>query len=143
MATIPFAQNTEMVRSFIDPTKKVRVYRNLHKGCYSVQQNGRVKCHVDCITLEDANLIVHEKGRDKVRKERVKNVHAFIDGYLPENVQDSVNQYERHFWHEIYYNPYKTDRWINKETSEQIRYATIVTCAPCKRVYGVTRWFKN
>ena len=37
----------------IDPTKKVRVYRNLHRKCISVKQGGIVKCWTTNIVLKD------------------------------------------------------------------------------------------
>mgnify|MGYP005867632877 CR=1 FL=1 len=66
---------------------KVRVYKNLHKDCYSVKameglQKGRVIYHASSIQLSDVNFKVYEKGREKVLKEKMKNVHAFVEGNL-------------------------------------------------------------
>lgn len=62
--------------------KKVRVYFNLHKHCYSVQdtKTGRVIAHVESINLIDAKFVVRESGRQKVLREKRKNVHAFVVG---------------------------------------------------------------
>jgi len=64
----------------------MRVYRNLHKDCWSIQQKntkGRwlVVAHTDSITLRDCELRVSEAGRQRVLKEGRKNVHAYIQGY--------------------------------------------------------------
>ena len=39
----PFCENSTQVLEHINPAKKVRVYRNLHKKCVSVKQDGIVR----------------------------------------------------------------------------------------------------
>ena len=87
----------------INPDKPVKVYWNLHRNCYSVQQNGLVVCHADKIELKYANFKVSEAGRQRVLKERKKNVHAFVTGYLYDGDE------ERRYDISIVYNPYKYD----------------------------------
>lgn len=64
--------------------RKVRVYRNLHTGTYSVQERQRsswiVVAHCDRATLRDAEFRVSEAGRQRVLRERRKNVHAYVYG---------------------------------------------------------------
>jgi hypothetical protein len=71
----------------LDPALRgrlVRVYRNLRRGCYSVQiRDGgewRVAAHTTRLDLRDARFEVSEKGRQRVVRERRKNVHAWIIG---------------------------------------------------------------
>lgn len=94
----------------IDKSKPVKVYWNLHRNCYSVQQNGLVVGHTDHIELRDVTFKVNEAGRQRVLKERKKNVHAFIIGYIDDWDADR-------FWDvKIVYNPYKYDSfrlWVN------------------------------
>ena len=85
----------------INPDKPVKVYWNLHRNCYSVQQNGLVVCHADQVELKDVTFKVSEKGRQRVLKERRKNVHAFVVGYLDDDFAD------RYWDVKIVYNPYK------------------------------------
>lgn len=64
---------------------RVRVYRNLHKRCYSIlhkvpRVGWRLRGHVDMIFLEDVEFIVSEAGRKRVLVTKRKNVHAFIEG---------------------------------------------------------------
>ena len=61
---------------------KARVYWNLHKKCWSIQDRttGRVYMHVTAITLADGKFVVRPAGREKVRREGKKNVHAFAVG---------------------------------------------------------------
>ena len=95
---------------------KVRVYRNLHKKCYSIQAkiNGswRVIDHADSVTLVDVTFKVSQAGRERVLRERRKNVHAFVYGTI---VQDPGPVTGRR----VSYNPYKADSF----TSEGLRIA--------------------
>ena len=78
----PFCETSKEVLQHIDPTKKVRVYRNLHKKCVSVKQGGIVQCHATNVVLNDCKFIVNEAGQARVRREGKKYVHAFIEGYV-------------------------------------------------------------
>jgi hypothetical protein len=106
----PFCEKSVEVLEHIDPTKPVRVYRNLHKKCVSVRQGGIVRCHATNVVLKDCRFIVSEAGQKRVRAEGKKNVHAFIEGF----VQDARKSLELldFGWHAVYYNPYETDRWV-------------------------------
>ena len=85
----------------------VRVYWNLHKGCWSVQdrKTGRVVKHVEACTLADVKFIVRPAGREKVRREGKKNVHAFAVGYIAQEQDIDSSAYH----HKVSYNPYKND----------------------------------
>lgn len=84
-------------------------------------QNGLVVAHANRIYLRDVQFVVHEKGRQKVIAERKKNVHAFVIGTLCTAADirgvtghlsdDSLN------YAVAYYNPYKCERFIDKDTS--------------------------
>ena len=64
--------------------KKVRVYWNLHKKCWSIQdaKSGLVIDHRYDVTLEQAKFVVRKGGQKRVREEGKKNVHAFAVGYI-------------------------------------------------------------
>jgi len=68
---------------FIAPDR-VKVYYNLHKECLSVvdTRTGRLYCHSHRIELKDAKFHVNENGRQKVLREKRKNVHAYVIGKL-------------------------------------------------------------
>ena len=66
----------------IDESRKVFIYKNLHKDCWSIKQDGLVKAHTTDLCLFDCSFRVNAKGRAKVLKERRKNVHAGISGYI-------------------------------------------------------------
>lgn len=65
-----------------DPSKRVEVYRNLNNGMWSVRQEGKIIFHCNRLVLRDARYRVQDAGRERVRKEGRKNVHAYISGYL-------------------------------------------------------------
>jgi hypothetical protein len=87
----------------IDPKKLVKVYRHIvHKNpkLYSIVQDGLVVAHTECVTLRDCIFHVRLSGQERVRKERVKNVHAWIEGFVTN---------EKVVWFpafKIVYNPY-------------------------------------
>ena len=65
-------------------TIPVRVYRNLHKDCVSIQAriNGRwlVVGHASEVELAGVRFQVSEAGRARVLSTGRKNVHAFVTG---------------------------------------------------------------
>ena len=121
----------------IDGRRKVRVYKNLHKNCYSVQQDGVVMCHASRVALENVKFIVYKAGQERVRKEKRKNVHAYIEGFVidtryADNMVDGHKSDEeldkgRSDWENIYYNPYECDGFINTSTERIAESAEFVT----------------
>ena len=53
------------------------------------------------------------KGREKVLREKRKNVHAFVKGYL----QDAENVDTDRPATQVTYNPYKYETFVDKHTS--------------------------
>ena len=100
---------------------KVFVYFNLHKKCWSLkalegENKGRVIAHEDFVTLVEATPKVSEAGRQRVLKEKRKNVHAGIVGYW----QDTPTGY-MYLEHldldpsNITYNPYKYKSFVYED----------------------------
>jgi len=111
--------NQNKKRYRIDYSKPVQVYRNLHKGCWSVKQNGLVKAHSDDITMFDCEFLVNQNNRLKVIREKRKNVHAFVKGILSKY----CDKHDHHRWGKvksISYNPYKRDSFYDVDTNESI-----------------------
>ena len=80
----------------------VDVYRNLHRKCWSVRHRGIVGCHCETVTLENVTFRVSEAGRQRVLRERRKNVHAVVRGTLV-----AYGGAAREGFMEVTYNPYK------------------------------------
>ena len=106
-----------------DFTKRVKVYRNLHQDCLSIQayckdaKGWRVwsHCYGGNYELLDMKTQVNETNRQKVIREKSKNVHAFITGFFTGFTR------EGNFNYELYYNPYKQDRFTVKESDGKHR----------------------
>ncbi len=68
-------------------TPKVSVYFNLHRKVFSIRAEegpckGKVIAHADDVMLGDVSFTVSAAGRERVRREGRKNVHAFVKGKL-------------------------------------------------------------
>jgi len=86
---------------------KVRVYFNLHRKCWSVQDYAtrRVIDHTDYIVLKDVTFKVYQAGRNRVLAEQTKNVHAFVVG-------DIVNPSSYVIAEQVRYNPYQNESFV-------------------------------
>jgi len=128
---------------------RVKVYYNLQKECLSVidAETGLLYCHAHRVELHDAKFRVQLAGRNRVIKEKRKNVHAYIVGKchdigeLPKEryhlVRGKVESYdicqcEGTMWCEecvpesaeqfrhATYNPYKYDTFVDDVSGESL-----------------------
>lgn len=98
----------------INLEKPIKVYKNLHKDCYSIKQGSLVVAHAERLCLRDATFKVNEKNRQKVIKTKCKNVHAFIEGFYETSGMWATAE-RNDLPIEVYYNPYKTSSFMNKQ----------------------------
>jgi hypothetical protein len=99
--------------------KKYYCYWNLHKKCYSVKYGGRVIYHTRELLLDRVEFKVSEAGRQRVLKEKKKNVHAFVVAQEILEI-DMVRSYtkERKLTEflpklsQVKYNPYKNEDFV-------------------------------
>jgi hypothetical protein len=118
-------QNKMLIDSLMG--QKVMVYYNLHKHTFSVQKNGLVILHADYVKLKDVEFRVRQGGKEKVRKEKSKNVHAFVIGNLVDYCQYPCDEIPEEPTGDIVtYNPYKYDTFVYKETEEPVINASEV-----------------
>ena len=105
---------------------EVEVYRNLHKNCWSVRDNktGRVIDHVDDIHLENTTLVVRPAGREKVLREKRKNVHAFIKG--TPSICSNGHYMCSYIFDRVVYNPYRYASFVLEDTEEPITQAKYI-----------------
>jgi len=103
--------------------KRVMVYYNLHKHTFSVTYKSKVIIHADYVKLGDVEFRVRKGGREKVVREKSKNVHSFVIGtlidycvYPCENLPSEPNS------NIVTYNPYKYNSFVMKDTEEPIYY---------------------
>jgi len=105
---------------------RVEVYWNLHKHLFSVRalegsNKGRVISHSHGISLTDVKFAVQPAGRERVRREGKKNVHAFVRGRIANSGFEDRPYYPVYFNDEkITYNPYIYDTFVNAKTKEPI-----------------------
>lgn len=108
---------------------KVFVYFNLHRKCLSVKalegpMKGRVIRHADNIILCNAVFKVSEAGRQRVIREKRKNVHAGVVGY------DEGRIGHRLLWGDpVKYNPYKYSSFVHAVNETPVHSARLVQVA--------------
>lgn len=81
----------------------MKVYFNSKRRLFSLVDK-KLIAHSACVKLKSAKFVVSESGRQRVLRERRKNVHAFIVGELTDWVPPMEDS--------IYYNPYKTSHFM-------------------------------
>jgi hypothetical protein len=119
------AQKKSLSNSLIG--ERVMVYYNLHKHTFSVQKNGIVVFHADYLKLKDVEFRVRVGGKEKVRKEKSKNVHAFVIGVLEDFCEYPCEEMpEEPVGEIITYNPYLYDSFVYKKTKEPLYNANEV-----------------
>jgi len=124
---------------------QVRVYFNLHTKLWSIQcaKTRRVLGHANRVLLRDARFTVSQAGRERVLRERKKNVHAFVCGELegahwhtirtPDFVPGWTRgdlgymQASRRIGAPVTYNPFKGPTFVHKETGEPVLRADMVS----------------
>jgi len=120
--------------------KRVMVYYNLHKHTFSVRYNNKIILHSDYVKLENVEFRVRLGGKDRVRSEKQKNVHAFVIGTLMdycefpcENLPEEPNN------NIVTYNPYKYNSYVMKDTEEPIFHANEVEMINLKNKIFITK----
>jgi hypothetical protein len=74
-----------MITTPVPDGMRVDVYWNIAKRCFSVRSRerdtrGLVIAHVNSMSLIDVSFIVSESGRQRVLRQKRKNVHAYLRG---------------------------------------------------------------
>jgi hypothetical protein len=95
-------------KHMIDINRRVYVYFNLHKKVWSVRQDGKIVEHTKHIMLKDARFLVGQAGRKKVLREKRKNVHAGVSGYVVGRVPNVPD-----ICFNVTYNPYKYETFVD------------------------------
>ena len=111
---------------------RVEVYFNLHKRVFSIRscKTGRVIHHAKDVHIVNPKFVVRKGGRQRVLRERKKNVHAFVRGNLttfkdnPSRLADTIG-----------YNPYKYDSFVNV-TDEEPVYKAFRAWLNVRRYFG-------
>ena len=124
---------------------RVFVYFNLHKKCFSIKalegdRKGRVIAHSDTVVLEGCKLLVSEAGRQRVLREKRKNVHAGVTGVWTESVRDTADFDALSVTgRQVTYNPYKYAQFVIKATEQPIGLADVVAMKAMPTADGIKR----
>ncbi|APQ42249.1 hypothetical protein PBI_MRMAGOO_167 [Mycobacterium phage MrMagoo] len=122
----------------IDPGQKVFAYRNLHRDLWSLvaregENKGKVIGHADGVVLIDAKFTVREGGRQRVIRERRKNVHAGVVGTMVHiddpRIKDVLPGTQAR------YNPYAAGTFTLGYTGAPVESADLVDLAPDGKAY--------
>jgi hypothetical protein len=100
---------------------RVHVYYNLQKRCLSIRHRGKVIKHAKSVILRDASFRVQPAGRERVLKQKRKNVHAYVAGELVEDfwfTEPSSRIFEGK--QIVTYNPYKHKSFVDTNTGQPV-----------------------
>lgn len=111
--------HSSMTKDYLNPAPVFKVYRNLHKNCFSIKRRGLVVGHAEALYMENVTFVVSEAGRQRVLRTKRKTVHATVnaDNFT---VRPKADPFPTHgvasdkVWTEIHYNPYKCDGFYAK-----------------------------
>lgn len=99
--------------------ERVMCYWNLHRKCFSLKstKTGRVIAHRQHVTLFNATTRVSEAGRQRVIREKRKNVHAGIVGEVDLSGPDATVIWPELVYgsRRITYNPYKGPNFVHDD----------------------------
>ena len=115
--------------------QRVEVYWNVRTCLWSVRalsgpNKGRVIAHLSEINLRDCTFAVQPAGRERVRREKRKNVHAFVRGTIVADVGMTFPCRSV----EVSYNPYMDEQFREISTNEHI-YKADAVCLSNKQGY--------
>jgi hypothetical protein len=111
---------------------RVFVYFNLHRKCFSIKalegdRKGRVVAHSTTVLLEGCKFKVSEAGRQRVLREKRKNVHAGVTGtWINADRVESCYEFLSMVGRQVSYNPYKYSSFVIKATEQVVDKADVV-----------------
>ena len=100
--------------------KRVYVYYNLHTHTWSVRLGSKVVLYTDYVKLKDVEFRVRAGGREKVRAEKSKNVHAFVIGNIVDYSLPGEEIPTPTLPVEVTYNPYIYNNFVVKSSEEEL-----------------------
>lgn len=108
----------------------VDVYKNLNDECLSIRSRepesyGRVVDHREQCVVDDVEFVVQPAGRDRVREEQRKNVHAFVRGTIIDD-----QSWEPDNATAVTYDPYRFDSFVTAGSHVPVSSAERVLVRP-------------
>jgi len=113
MRALAFAESGKV----IDKNLPVRVFKNLKYGCYSIMQRGVIRASAKQVRLCDVEFRVRESGRQRMLREKRRNVHAFAVGRLEDYVHPGDDrELGRIVGRGVFYDPKRFSSFVDRET---------------------------
>lgn len=104
----------------------VRVFKNLKHGCYSIMQRGVVRASAKQVRLSDVEFRVRETGRQRMLREKRKNVHAFAVGKLVDYVHpEDSRDIDPIAGRGAFYDPYRFPSFVDRETNAPVTTVSV------------------
>ena len=117
---------------------RVFCYFNLHRKCFSLKamdgpDKGRVVAHADAVHLKDVSFKVSAAGRNRVLRERRKNVHAgavgTVERFLAHGAEMgrqwlSAKENFETAGRAVSYNPYKAGHFFEVDSGAAVLSAS-------------------
>jgi hypothetical protein len=101
----------------LDPSKPVRVFRNWKHHCWSIMQGGVLCASARQVRLADVQFRVRESGRQRMLRDRRKNVHAYAVGRLVDWVHpDDGRELETLEGRGVMYDAYRFATFVDTDT---------------------------
>jgi hypothetical protein len=102
---------------------RAKIYWNSNKKCFSVcdEKSNKVIGHKKSLLLKDCTLRVQPGGRERVRREKAKTVHAFVIGTPTNTLGDKFTGFEV-----FGYNPYRNDTFVRMDDQKPVTQADLV-----------------
>jgi hypothetical protein len=105
-------------------------------------QSGVVISHAEAVILTDVEFRVRQSGRERVLRERQKNVHAFTIGLLEQAFEtpyawvlevDPI--FDRQSAHWVMYNPYKFSAFVDQASGAPVYSGSRVLVTANKGIF--------
>ena len=107
---------------------RVEVYRNLHNNTFSIRRNGKVVKHLEnwmTLCLQDVKFAVQPAGREKVRREGKKNVHAYVRGTVVKAEEHNFSEtFKEKCTEWVTYNPYQNNHFTATVTDPETTFTS-------------------
>ena len=100
---------------------RVDVYFNLRKRVFSIRHRRKVIEHAACVVIRDPAFVVSEKGRQRVLKEKRKNIHACVRGELV--YSGEMCRWLPRLPNKAHYNPYAAPNFPDCATRSPVNRA--------------------
>lgn len=95
------------------------VHLNLRQGGFSVLEGGVKVAHRHALSMR-GRFVVQQGGSERAKEEGVRNVHAFVRGWVIDQHFGRIPNWDLTDWREVTYNPFTDTAFRYRDTNEYI-----------------------